>query len=81
MHKLSVERRAAPCCRREQPEHEDDFDFIVEREPRQQNVGERLDAGEERKHYPIHHPFDIFFDIFGPDCFVRCIGGIERSEQ
>lgn len=59
MHKLLVEHRTAFGGRREQPQHQQHLDFIVKGEPSQEDIGECFDACEQRKNYPVHHPFHL----------------------
>lgn len=59
VHKLPVQRGTALGGRRQQPDDHDHLHLVVEGEPGQKDVRERFDAGEEGKHYPVHHPLDL----------------------
>ena len=67
MHDLLVEQTGAARRRRQHPQYEQDLDLVVERKPREEHVQECLHGGEQREHYPIHHPFDLV-------CFIVVVG-------
>ena len=59
MYEFTVEHRTTLGGRRQQPDNKDHFDLVVEGEPRDENVSERLDAREEGENNPVHHPLDL----------------------
>ena len=60
MDHLPVDQGGAAGHGGEQPEEEQYFQLVVEREPEtEQDVGNLLRDGDDGEHYPVRHPVDV----------------------
>lgn len=59
MNDFFVQQTRAARRRRQYPQYEQYFNLIVERKPRKEYVQKCLQRREQRKYYPVHHPFDL----------------------
>ena len=81
MHHLLVEEAGAARRGRQHPQYEQDLDLVVEREPGEEDVGERLQRGEQREHDPVHHPLDVLAHVLVLDGLVAAVGRVQRAQN
>lgn len=65
----------------QQPEDNANFDFVIEWKPGQKDITECFNCNEAREDDPVHHPSDIFFDIFSTNRFIGAISWVECAEN
>ena len=55
-YKLDVQRGGSLCLRRHEPDDEKKLRQIIQRDSADEEVGEKFNHGEDRKHAPVREP-------------------------
>lgn len=84
MENLSVDDAGSQATlpdRNDEKDQHESLDFVVERHPEEDDVGDGLDDGEEREDDPKLHPLHVLHGLLGLEGLEGAVGRIQVEEE